>query len=63
MSACENGDERFWPADVHVVGKDIIRFHAIFWPAMLMSAGFTLPKQVLTTGFFTVDGQKISKSL
>jgi methionyl-tRNA synthetase len=39
----------FWPADLHVVGKDIVRFHAIYWPAMLKSAGMELPKQVLTT--------------
>ncbi len=63
VTVCENGDERFWPADVHVVGKDIIRFHAIYWPAMLLSAGYELPRHVLTTGYFTVDGQKISKSL
>lgn len=55
--------ETFWPAQVHVVGKDIIRFHAIFWPAMLMSAGYPLPGNILTTGHFTIDGQKISKSL
>jgi methionyl-tRNA synthetase len=53
----------FWPADLHVVAKDIIRFHAIYWPAMLMSAGYDLPKQILTTGFLTINGQKISKSL
>jgi methionyl-tRNA synthetase len=63
VTVCENGDEDFWPTDLHVVGKDIIRFHAIYWPAMLLSAGYELPKNVLTTGFFTVDGQKISKSL
>ncbi|MFK7780001.1 MAG: class I tRNA ligase family protein, partial [Candidatus Gracilibacteria bacterium] len=63
LTVCQNGDENFWPADLHVVGKDIIRFHAIYWPAMLLSAGYELPKQILTTGFFTVDGQKISKSL
>lgn len=51
------------PADVHVIGKDISRFHAIIWPAMLMSAGLPLPKQVAANGFFTVDGVKISKSL
>lgn len=56
-------DMNFWPADLHVVGKDIIRFHAIYWPAMLMSAWYELPKQILTTWFFTVDWQKISKSL
>lgn len=61
----DNGgnDEAFWPADIHVVAKDIIRFHAIYWPAMLKSAGYPMPKNVLTTGYFTVDGQKISKSL
>ncbi len=63
ITVCQNGDEHFWPADLHVVGKDIIRFHAIYWPAMLKSAGYELPQQILTTGFFTVDGQKISKSL
>lgn len=56
-------DMRFWPANVHVVAKDIIRFHAIFWPAMLQSAWYEMPKQILTTGYFTLDGQKISKSL
>lgn len=61
----DNGgnDEAFWPADMHVVAKDIIRFHAIYWPAMLKSAGYPMPKNILTTGYFTVDGQKISKSL
>lgn len=63
VTICQNWDERFWPADLHVVWKDIIRFHAIYWPAMLMSAWYELPKQILTTGFFTVDWQKISKSL
>lgn len=53
----------FWPADLHVVWKDIIRFHAIYWPAMLKSAWYELPKQILTTWFFTIDWQKISKSL
>ncbi|NUJ97530.1 methionine--tRNA ligase [Candidatus Gracilibacteria bacterium] len=56
-------DSKFWPADLHIVGKDIIKFHAIYWPAMLKSAGYELPHQILTTGFFTVNGQKISKSL
>lgn len=63
LTVCQNGQEKFWPADLHVVWKDIIRFHAIYWPAMLMSAGYELPKQILTTGFMTVDWQKISKSL
>lgn len=56
-------DKQFWPADLHVVWKDIIRFHAIYWPAMLMSAGYEMPKNILTTWYFTVDWQKISKSL
>lgn len=52
-----------WPADLQIVGKDIIKFHCIYWPAMLMSAGVPLPKTVYAHGFFTIDGQKISKSL
>lgn len=56
-------DTQFWPADLHVVWKDIVRFHAIYWPAMLMSAWYELPKHILTTGYFTINWQKISKSL
>lgn len=52
-----------WPADVHIIGKDILRFHAVIWPAMLLSAGYQLPKKIFAHGFFTVDGTKISKSL
>jgi methionyl-tRNA synthetase len=55
--------QTFWPADVHLIGKDIIRFHAIFWPAMLLSANLPLPKQLFVHGFITVDGQKMSKSI
>lgn len=51
------------PADIHAIGKDIIRFHGVIWPAMLMSAKVPLPKQLMTNGFFTVNGVKISKSL
>jgi len=54
---------KWWPADLHIVGKDIIKFHCAFWPAMLLSAGLPLPKQVFAHGFFTIDGQKMSKSL
>lgn len=54
---------RFWPANVHVVGKDILRFHAVYWPAMLMAAGIELPKQIMAHGFLTYGGQKMSKSL
>jgi len=53
----------FWPADVHLIGKDITRFHAIFWPAMLMSVGLEVPKNIYVHGFITVDGEKMSKSL
>jgi methionyl-tRNA synthetase len=52
-----------WPADIHVIGKDIIKFHAVFWPMMLKAAGLPLPKQVLAHGFWQKDGQKISKTL
>ena len=55
--------QRFWPADVHVVGKDILRFHAVYWPAFLMSAGLPPPKRVFAHGWWTVEGQKMSKSL
>ena len=51
------------PADIHCVGKDILRFHAVIWPAMLLSAGLPLPRQVIANGFLTIDGVKISKSL
>ena len=55
--------EGFWPADIHVLGKDNLRWHAILWPAMLKSAGYELPKTVLVNGFLSLNGQKISKSL
>ena len=55
--------QRFWPPDVQVVGKDIWRFHALYWPAMLMSAHLPLPKTLVIHGFLTKDGEKISKSL
>jgi methionyl-tRNA synthetase len=51
------------PADIHCMAKDIVRFHAVIWPAMLLSAGLPLPGQILTHGFFTLNGTKISKSL
>jgi len=52
-----------WPADVHLVGKDILRFHAVYWPAFLMSAGIALPKTVFAHGWWTVEGEKMSKSV
>lgn len=53
----------FWPADVHLIGKDILRFHAMIWPAILLSAGIDLPKAIYVHGFITVDGEKMSKSI
>ncbi len=54
--------ERYWPADVHLVGKEIVRFHSVIWPAMLMSLDLPLPKQVLGHGWLLIDGGKMSKS-
>ncbi len=54
---------RYWPADAHVIGKDITRFHCLYWPAMLLSADLPLPKQIAVHGFITADGQRISKTL
>ncbi len=63
-----NGDGKgdrahYWPADVHVIGKDIVRFHAVYWPAFLMSAGLPLPKRVFGHGFVLSRGEKMSKSV
>lgn len=55
--------EYWWPSDLHVMGKEIVKFHAAFWPAFLMAADLPLPKQLLVHGWLTVDGQKMSKSL
>lgn len=63
LTVCQDKDEWFWPCDLHVVWKEITRFHAIYWPAMLMSVSISLPKQILVTWFLTIDWQKISKSL
>ena len=54
---------KFWPADLHLIGKDIIRFHAVYWPAFLMSAGVELPKRVYAHGFLFNRGEKMSKSV
>jgi methionyl-tRNA synthetase len=65
LSAVGFPEERYrewWPADFHVIGKDITRFHCIYWPAFLMSAGIELPAAVWAHGFLTIDGRKISKS-
>ncbi|OGN03582.1 MAG: methionine--tRNA ligase [Candidatus Yanofskybacteria bacterium RIFCSPHIGHO2_01_FULL_42_12] len=55
--------QKFWPADVHLIGKDILRFHVIYWPAMLLSAGLPLPKAIYVHGFITVGGEKMSKTV
>jgi methionyl-tRNA synthetase len=54
--------ERRWPADVHLIGKDILRFHAVYWPAMLLAAGLEVPRQVFAHGFLLVGGEKMGKS-
>ena len=54
---------KFWPADVHIIGKDIVRFHAVYWPAFLMSAKLPIPKKIFGHGFINVEGAKMSKSL
>ncbi|MBW3564140.1 MAG: methionine--tRNA ligase [Acidobacteria bacterium] len=54
--------EKYWPVDVHLIGKDIVRFHAVYWPAFLMSAGIELPKSIIGHGWWLRDDQKISKS-
>ena len=54
---------RYWPADLHMIGKDIIRFHTVYWPAFLMSAGIDLPRRVFAHGFINVKGEKMSKSV
>ncbi|NMD44085.1 MAG: methionine--tRNA ligase [Clostridiales bacterium] len=62
MNESRDGLERYWPADVHMVGKEIVRFHSIIWPAMLMSVGVPLPKKVFGHGWLLIDGGKMSKS-
>ena len=63
---CSKDNDKFlsiWPADVHFVGKDILRFHAVYWPAFLMALGLELPKHIVAHGWWTVEGKKMSKSL
>jgi methionyl-tRNA synthetase len=59
----EDLTERFWPATYHVIGKDILRFHTVFWPAMLMAADLAVPQHVFVHGYLLLDGEKMSKSL
>lgn len=58
----EENFKKWWPADLHIIGKDINRFHTVYWPAILLSAGLPLPKQILIHGFVNLKGEKISKS-
>lgn len=60
--ACANPQLAVWPADVHLIGKDIVKFHAVYWPIMLKAMGAPLPKQVLVHGWWQKDGQRMSKS-
>jgi methionyl-tRNA synthetase len=55
--------KRYWPADLHVIGKDIVRFHAVYWPAFLMSAGIDIPRRIFSHGFLFNRGEKMSKSV
>jgi len=59
----EDLTDRFWPASYHVIGKDILKFHCVFWPAILMAAGLPLPEHVFVHGYLLMDGEKMSKSL
>lgn len=63
LTVVQDDESKWWPADTHVMAKDIVKFHGIYWPAMLWSAGYETPRQLLTTGYFTVDGQKMSKTI
>jgi methionyl-tRNA synthetase len=63
LSYAPGASERFWPASYHLIGKDILRFHAVYWPALLMAAEIELPEHVFVHGFLLMDGEKMSKSL
>jgi methionyl-tRNA synthetase len=66
LSYAREGEDltgRFWPADAHVIGKDILKFHTVFWPAILMAAGIEVPRQVFVHGYLLLDEKKMSKSL
>src|SRR5205085_12539959 len=59
----EDLTDEFWPATVHLIGKDILKFHTVFWPALLLAAGIDLPKQIYVHGYLLMDAHKMSKSL
>jgi len=61
--ADDSNYKKFWPADLHVIGKDILKFHCVYWPAMLIAADIEVPKNIFITGYFTIDGQKMSKTI
>jgi methionyl-tRNA synthetase len=63
LNSGDNPRKAYWPCDVHVIGKDIVRFHAVYWPAFLMSAGIELPRRVYAHGFMLNKGEKMSKSV
>jgi methionyl-tRNA synthetase len=66
LSYARDGEDltaRYWPASVHMIGKDILKFHTVYWPALLMAAGFDVPRHVLIHGFLLLDDKKMSKSL
>jgi methionyl-tRNA synthetase len=63
LTVVQDDEKKWWPADIHIMAKDIVKFHGIYWLAMLWSAGYEAPSQLLTTGYLTVDGQKISKTI
>ncbi len=63
ISALQDKVEQYWPADLHIVGKDILRFHTVYWPAFLMSVGYEIPGRVFAHGWWTVEGKKMSKTL
>jgi methionyl-tRNA synthetase len=63
LAYAPGASEDMWPASYHLIGKDILRFHAVYWPALLMAAGLELPEHVFVHGFLLMDGEKMSKSL
>ncbi len=63
LNAGDNPRKKYWPCNVHIIGKDIVRFHAVYWPAFLMSAGLPLPERVFAHGFLYNRGEKMSKSV
>ena len=63
ISGLKNKEEKYWPADVHIIGKGINWFHSVIWPALLLSAGYKLPEKLLVHGYLNIGGKKMSKSL